>query len=404
MTLRDLALLLALSFSLAACAPEQAPAAAPPPPPPVSVSQPIVRKLVEWDEYVGRLEAVEEVEVRARVSGYLEEVHFKDGGIVEEGDLLFVIDARPFQAALDRELADLQSNEARLSLAEQLVSRSERLLERNATSEEEVDIRRGEVAQATAAVAASQAAVTNAKLDLEFTRVVAPLSGRISENYVDEGNLINGGSALSTLLTTINALDPIHAVFDADEQSYLKYVRLDREEKRQSSRDVRTPVAIETEDEDGFPHRGNIDFVDNRLDRATGTIRARAVFDNPDGALVPGLFVRARLPGSPFTDTLLIPDVAIATSQTDVFVWVIDEQNNAEQRIVTIGGLAYGLRIVRSGLEATDRVVISGLQRVRPGAPVTPQAKAIELTEDPVSDSLNAMLADFLAANNESDG
>ncbi|GJM22058.1 MAG: MexE family multidrug efflux RND transporter periplasmic adaptor subunit [Planctomycetota bacterium] len=349
-----------------------------PPPPEVGVATPLVRKLVEWDAFTGRLEAVSRVEVRARVSGYLEAVHFTDGAMVEQGAPLFSIDPRPFQAELDRRRGELNTALARRDLTRQLLDRTERLLERNAASEEERDQRAGELAQAEATVAAAQGAVTAAELDLEFTSVKAPISGRIGRHLVSAGNLIDGGSSLATLLTTINTLDPIHAYFDADEASYLKYTRLDREGKRPSSRDVANPVFLGLEDEDGFPHLGYMDFVDNRLDSDTGTMRGRAIFDNPDGVLTPGLFARIRLRGSSEYDALLLPDAAIATDQTNRVVWVVGDGDAVQPRVVTLGPMAYGLRVIHSGLGENERVVVSGLQRLRPGATVTPRAEELQ--------------------------
>lgn len=352
------------------------------PPPEVGVATPLQKRLVEWDAFTGRLEAVKSVDVRARVSGYLDAIHFTDGATVEKGALLFTIDPRPFQAELDRRRGELATATARRDLARQLLDRTERLLERDATSEEERDQRAGELAQAEAGVVAAQAAVTAAELDLEFTEVRAPIAGRIGRHLVSTGNLIDGGSSFATLLTTINSLDPIHAYFDADEQAYLKYTRLDREGKRPSSRDVANPVFLGLDDEEGFPHLGYMDFVDNRLDADTGTMRGRAIFDNPDGVLTPGLFARIRLRGGNEYDALLLPDAAIGTDQTNRIAWVVGDDDSVQPRVVQLGPMAYGLRVIREGLAPDDRVVVSGLQRLRPGAPVTPRMEQLEVLED----------------------
>jgi len=380
---RSLHLLLLFSVALLAGCGDEAPGAAPAAsqPPEVGVASPLSKRLVEWDAFTGRLEAVKSVDVRARVSGYLDAIHFDDGARVEEGTLLFSIDPRPFQAELDRRRGELATATARRDLARQLLDRTARLLERNATSEEERDQRAGELAQAEASVVAAQAAVTAAELDLEFTQVRAPIAGRIGRHLVSTGNLIDGGSSFATLLTTINSLDPIHAYFDADERAYLKYTRLDREGKRPSSREVANPVFLGLEDEVGFPHLGYMDFVDNRLDADTGTMRGRAIFDNPDGVLTPGLFARLRLRGGAEYDALLLPDAAVGTDQTQRIVWVVGDDDVVQPRVVELGPMAYGLRVIREGLTASDRVVVSGLQRLRPGTRITPRAEQLQATE-----------------------
>ncbi|MFN8640421.1 MAG: efflux RND transporter periplasmic adaptor subunit [Candidatus Binatia bacterium] len=363
---------LALLLVLAACGGAPPPAAAPPPK--VTVARPVQRNVVEWDEYIGRLEAVESVEVRARVSGYLEAVKFTDGAMVKKGDLLFVIDPRPYLAALRRAEAELSLAKARLDLARSRFERATRLVQRNAISQEEADTRAAEARQAEAAVEAAQAALESARLDVEYADVRAPVSGRVGRTLVTAGNLVNGGTGTQgTLLTTIVALDPLYVYFEADERSYLKYVRLARAGKRPSSRSTRNPVQIAFADEQGFPHLGYTDFVDNRLDEQTGTIAVRAVLANPDHLLSPGLFARVRLVGSGEYPALLIPDQAIGTDQARKFVYVVDADQHARYRPVTIGPMIDGLRVVREGLAADDRVVVSGLQRVKIDAPVDPQ-------------------------------
>jgi len=354
---------------LAACGENPPPPA--PPPPRVAVTHPIARTVTEWDEYTARLEAVDSVEVRARVSGYLETVKFKDGATVKKGDVLFVIDPRPYEAVLRRAEAEVALAKARLDLADKRFDRASKLVARNAISQEEADTRAAEARQATAAVGSAQAALEAARLDVEFTQVHAPVSGRVGRKLVTEGNLINGGSGTQgTLLTTIVSLDPIYVYFEADEQSYLKYARLAREGKRPSSRDQRNPVQVGFADEVGFPHTGYMDFVDNRLDPNTGTMIGRAVIDNPDLAWSPGLFARLRLIGSGDYHALLIPDEAIGTDQSRKFVYVVDDQQLAQYRPVEVGPLVDGLRVVRSGLTEQDRVIVGGVQRARPGQPV----------------------------------
>lgn len=364
--------LLLLALLLAACNRTPPPAAVPPPK--VTVATPVARNIVEWDEYTGRLEAIDSVEVRARVSGYLEAVKFTDGAMVKEGDVLFIIDPRPYAAELRRAEAELALAKARLELAQSRYERASRLVARNAISQEEADTRAAEARQAEASVEAAQAALDAARLNVEYTQVRAPVSGRVSRKLVTEGNLVNGGSGTQgTLLTTIVSLDPIYVYFEADERSYLKYVRLAQEGKRPSSRSTRNPVQIAFADEEGFPHEGYVDFVDNRLDEQTGTIAARAVLANPDLLLSPGLFARVRLVGSAPYDALLIPDEAVGTDQARKFVYVVDDQNIARDRRVILGPMIDGLRVVREGLSGTDRIIVAGMQRAKPDAPVDPQ-------------------------------
>lgn len=362
---------------LAACGGRnEAPA---PPPPSVAVAHPVVQMVVEWDEYTGRLAAIESVEVRPRVGGYLQSVHFADGALVQAGDLLFVIDPRPYEAVLARTRADLALADARLDLARKDLARAEVLLKTRAVSQEEADTRAATVRQAEASTAAQRAAVEAAALDVEFTRVTAPITGRAGRHLVTEGNLIVGGGAgaASTLLTTIVSLDPIYCYFDVDEQAVLKYTRLGQAGKRVTSREVQNPVEIGLADEDDFPHRGWMDFVDNQLDPDTGTLLGRAVVANTDLLLSPGQFVRLRLPGSGTYEAVLIPDEAIGTDQAQRFVWVLDDENRAQYRTITVGPRYESLRIVRAGLTRDDRVVTSGLQRVRPGLVLAPDEEPI---------------------------
>lgn len=367
-----------LCFPLALSACTSTPPPAAPPPSKVTVAKPVVRDVVEWDEYTARLEAVDTVEVRARVSGYLEAVRFVDGGMVKKGDVLFVIDPRPYAAVLNRAEAEIALAKARLELANTRYERAAKLVARNAISQEETDTRAAEARQAEASVQAAKAAFEAARLDVEFTQVHAPVSGRISRKLVTEGNLVNGGSGTQgTLLTTIVSLDPIYVYFDTDEQAFLKYIRLAREGLRPSSRDVHNPVEVGFADEQGFPHRGHMDFVDNRVDPNTGTMTGRAVLPNPDLTLTPGLFARLRLIGSGQYRAMLIPDAAVNTDQAQKFVYVVEADDTAQYRTITIGPLNEGLRIVRSGLTADDRVVISGTQRLRPGGMVVPDEQSL---------------------------
>ena len=347
------------------------------PPPSVAVAHPVVQTVLEWDEYTARLAAIESVEVRPRVNGYLASIHFADGSIVKAGDLLFVIDPRPYEAVLARARADLALAEARLDLAQKDLARAQTLLKSRAISQEEAETRAANLRQTEASTAGARAAVDAAALDVEFTRVTAPLAGRVGRHLVDEGHLVTGGATNATLLTTIVSLDPLDCYFEVDEQAYLKYVRLGLSGKRPSSREVQNPVEIGLADEEDFPHRGWMDFVDNQIDPASGTMQGRAVVPNPDLILSPGLFVRLRLPGSGVYQAVLVPDEAIASDQAQRFVWLVDGENRAQYRKVVLGPLYEGLRIVREGLSGDDRIVVSGLQRVRPGIVVTPEEAPI---------------------------
>jgi len=361
---------------ISGCRTETDPASQPPPPK-VSVAHPIQRDVVEWDEYTGRLQAVESVEVRAQVSGYLHSIEFEDGATVQKGDLLFVIDPRPYEASLNRARAELELAQARAELARRDLARAQQLLKQRTISEEEGEARSAAAQQAVAAVAAAAAAMEAAALNVEFTRVVAPISGRVGRHLVDKGNLVIGGPANATILTTIVALDPIHCYFEADERSYLKYARLAESGVRPSSREARNPVQVGLADEDGFPHHGWMDFVDNQFDASSGTMTGRAVLDNPARLLTPGMFVRLRLVGSGTYPALLVPDEAVGIDQAEKFVWVIDDSDKAQYRRIQTGPLFEGLRIVRNGLAATDRIVVAGIQRVQPGQPVLPEVVPI---------------------------
>ncbi len=341
------------------------------------MSQPLVREVVEWDEYTGRLEAVESVEVRARVSGYLQSVHFTDGAVVKKGALLFVIDPRPYQAELNRAKAAFEQASARYERAQKDFARAQLLVKSRAMSQEEVDTRSADQREAQESVQAARAAIDAAQLNVEFTQVKAPISGRISREFVTVGNLVNGGSADSTLLTRLVSLDPIYCYFDVDERAYLKYSRLWRDGQRSGSREVKIPVSLGLADETGFPHQGTLDFIDNRLDPNTGTMTGRAIFPNPDQALIPGLFARTRLPGSSQYEALLIPDEAIGSDLTQRFAFVVNDQNTVEYRKVTPGPIIDGLRVIRDGLKPQDWVIVNGVQRVRAGVKVDPQQQTI---------------------------
>jgi len=343
-----------------------------PPPPTVTVAQPVVRRITEWDEYTGRFVAKQRVEVRARVSGYLDSVHFTEGQLVESGQLLFVIDQRPFVAQVERARADVARAQTQYKLAQLEFERGQRLEKSRAMSRETLEERRAERDSAQAQVEAAQAVLRTAELDLGFTEVRAPMGGRVSDIRVDVGNVISGGSADSTLLTTIVSLDPIELEIEASESEFMRYTRLDSEGRRKSSRDVQNPVEARLIDEEGWPHKGRMTFVDNELDPVTGTMLGRATFPNPDHVLLPGMFARARLYGEGEHEAVLIPDEAIVADQATKLVMVVKPDNVVEARPVLLGGLYEGLRVVREGLSAADRIVVNGIQRARPGQPVTP--------------------------------
>lgn len=342
------------------------------PPPQVTVAQPLVRKITDWDEYTGRLAAVESVEIRARVSGYLQSVHFHDGALVQRGDLLFVIDPRPYQAALDQARAEATQARVRLDLATRDLDRGQRLIASRVISERDLDVLGREKLEATAALEAAQAAEKAAALNLGFTRIAAPVSGRIGRKLVTVGNLVTGEGKDTTLLTTLVSVDPIHVYFTADERAFLRYTRLAEQGIRPSSRTAANPVRLQLADEEGFPHEGVMDFVDNQVDEATGTMQGRAIFPNPAGDLTPGLFGRIQLLGEGPYEALILPDQAIGTDQTQRLVYVVGEDNVVVARPVTLGRALGALRIIRSGLKPTDRVVINGIQKIRPGATVAP--------------------------------
>ncbi len=339
----------------------------------VTVAHPTVKSLTEWDEFTGRFQAVDDVEVRARVSGYLENVAFEDGQIVKKGDLLFTIDPRPFAAELAAAEADLASANAELQNAKAENERGRRLLERSAVSQEEADRRTRALRQAEAGYAAAKARVDQAALNLEFTEVRAPITGRISDDFVSEGNLIVGGAQGGTLLTTIVSMDPIYFEFTASEADYLKYVRLANNGANAGLQGDANPVFAKLIDESEFSHEGRLSFVDNQLDPSTATMRGRATFDNKDGVLSPGLFGRLKIAGSGEYKAILIPDTAIQTDQNEKFVWVADANDVAQRRTVELGPIVEGGRIVRTGLGPDDRVIVSGTQFVMAGAAVAPQ-------------------------------
>ena len=366
-----IAVLLCSAVFLASCGKSGGPQA--PPAPQVSVAQVLEKRVKDWDEFTGRLQAVETVEIRPRVSGYIDKLAFTEGSLVKRGALLFVIDPRPYQAEYDRAAADLKRNKTALDLGRIELTRVQRLKDSGAVSEEELDQRKSTVAQTEANVAGSQAALESAALNLNFTRVTSPIDGRVSRAEVTRGNLVTGGTNGGTLLTSVVSMDPIYLYFDGDEQSYLRYSQMARNGERPSSRDGGNPVNVGLANEEGFPHPGTMDFVDNQLNPQTGTIRGRAVLQNKDGQFTPGMFARVQLLGSGEYSAILIDDRAVNTDQSQKYVFVLGADNKIEYRKVKLGRVIDGLRVVREGLKAGDVIVVNGAQRVHPGVAVAPE-------------------------------
>ncbi|HKA74820.1 MAG TPA: efflux RND transporter periplasmic adaptor subunit [Xanthobacteraceae bacterium] len=357
---------------LAGCGQGQQPAQAPPAPPAVTVATPTKRTIVDSDEYVGRFVAVDSVEVRARVSGYLDTVHFTDGQVVKQGDLLFTIDRRPFQNTLDQARANLATAKSNLTYTEGDLARGQQLVRDRTIAEQTFEQRAQAKRNAEAAVAANEAAVRQAELDLQFTELRAPVTGRIGDRRVSPGNLVTGGTGTTTLLAMIVSTDPIRFEFTFDEASFLRYERLSKEAQNGGNWSS-TSVMLKLIDEKDFAHRGRMDFVDNVIDRASGTIRGRAQFANADNLFTPGMFARVQVPGSAPYQALLVPDAAIGTEQARKFVLIVGPDGTVSQKYVTLGDIVDELRVIKSGLSADDLVIVNGLMRARPGAKVAPQ-------------------------------
>ena len=368
----------------AACGSQAAPGEDAPPAPEVSVAPVLAREVQQWDDFTGRVSAVETVDLRPRVSGYVQRVAYAEGQLLRKGDALFEIDPRPYRAALDRAEAELARarSEARLAAAQNVRARA--MVEARAISREEYETRAAASAQGDAAVRAAEAAVAAARLDLQFTTVRSPIDGRAGRALVTEGNL---AQADATVLTTVVSQDPVHVYFDADEQTWLRYSRAASGGDRAGTGNA---VRVALAGEDGYPHAGTVDFVDNRIDPATGTIRARAVLRNPDGMFTPGLFARVQLEGGARAPALLIDDKAVLTDQDRKYVYVLGEDSTAQRRDVVLGRMADGLRVVRSGLAPSDRVIVNGLQKVfMPGMPVA--AKPVAMAPAAAGDRVAAM-------------
>lgn len=382
--------LIGVSLLLSAC---DQPAANPdaskkaaPPPAVVTASRPHVEELVEWDEYTARFEAVESVDVRARVSGYLNEVAFKDGQTVKQGDLLYTIDPRPFERAVEQAKAELAQAVTKVENTSLDVERGRPLMERKVLSEKAYDDRANLLREAQAAVKVAEAKLATAELELTFARITAPISGRISRSNVTPGNWVSAGSAAnSTLLTSIVSQDPIFVYFDVSENNYLKYKRLSAGAEGGGPAMPGSTVGIAMPDETGFPHTGKLDFIDNRLDSGTATMRARAVVQNRDLLFSPGMFARVRVPGSALYKAVLLPDASIGTDQANKYVLVVGPDDVVARRVVKLGPLHKSLRIVREGVGPDDWVIVNGMQRARPGQKVNPKREPIKMTAAPAA-------------------
>ena len=375
---------------LAACGSQAEPAA--PPPPAVTVSAPLVGEVVDWDEFPGRFEAPQTVEVRARVGGYIQAVHFQDGDYVRRGQLLFTLDPRQAQAAVASAQAQVGQASAQANLARTEFERAETLFEQGFLSQAAVDLRRANLQSAEAALAAAQSARREAGLGLEFTRVTAPISGRISDRRADAGNLVAGGSSAADVLTTIVSTSPIHFTFDASESILLRYQR--------SARNGRAPLRVRLQDESDFTHVGYLDFTDNAVDAASGVVRLRGVIQNANGFLRPGMYGQVQLAGVAPYRAMLVPDSAIVTDQARRIVYVVNADGTTAAKPVELGPLVDGLRVIRSGLEAGDRVVIDGVQRImQPGQPVTATAGRIQRQEGGADQQVRATAAPASSAS-----
>ncbi len=366
-----------LTLGLTACGEKAAQAPAGSPPPAVSVASPLEKEVVEWDEYTGRFDAMDTVEVRARISGFLNEVKFTDGAIVKKGDLLFVIDPRPFQRVLDRDRAALQGAKVQLEFAERDLERAKPLMANSTISQQVFDQRTQAVRAAEANVLSAEANVRAGELDVEFTQITSPVTGRISRKLVSEGNYLTGGSGSGTLLTTIVSIDPIYFYFDVSETEFLKYERFGSVMMQPSAHVSEVPIELALQGDEGFPYKGRMSFIDNRIDQNTGSLRVRAVFDNPHQLFQPGLFARVRLAGSGKYKAILLPDMAVAADQSNRFVFVVADDGSVATKPVELGPMIDGLRVIRKGVLPSDTVIVNGLQRARSGIKVKPETIVI---------------------------
>jgi RND family efflux transporter MFP subunit len=381
-TARSGAIVLAvcMALDLGGCKPKQ-PAVESPPPPAVTVALPVQQDVIEWDAYTGYLESPQSVNVSARVSGMIVDSPFLEGAVVRKGQLLFVIDERPFKADLDSKLADQERAEAQLAIAVLNFSRLEQAIKSNAVSRQDYDNAKAASEQAKAVLAAARAAVDSSRLNVEWCQVTSPIDGRVSSKIVTVGNLVNGGAGQATVLTTVLSIDPMYCYIDLDERSVLKYQKLAAEKRLANLRTGQLPCVAQLANETGFPHAGTLDFADNRVDMATGTMRARGVLPNPSGQLTPGFYVSVRLHGSGRYRALLVPDIAIGSDQDQRNVLVVNKDDVVEARAVRLGALFGNLRAITSGLDADERVVTNGQMRAHPGTKVAPTE--VPITVDP---------------------
>lgn len=343
----------------------------------VTVSKPLNREVTDWDEYTGHLVSPETANIAARISGIIVAAPFKEGALVKKNDVLFIIDDRPFKADIENKRANVAKDEAQVALAKAQLARSDDLLKKKAISQQEYDTSKATFDQSHAQVAADQAAVDTAQLNLDWTRVTAPISGRVSRMNVTVGNLVNGGAGQATLLTTIVSVDPMYCYVSVPERAFLKYQTYAEHSKGESVREAKIPCFIKLENEKNFPHAGTIDFIDNNVDPATGTIQLRGVIPNSNGALTPGLFAQMRITGSGPYQTLLIPDVAVSAQQNERYLMVVERDDTVAVRNVQLGGLFGSLRSITEGLKPDDRVIVNGLQLVRPGGKAAPKEAPI---------------------------
>lgn len=365
---------LSAALVLAGCGKKEEAAA--PPPPPVTVANPVKKTTTDWDEFTGRFDAVEQVQIRARVTGFVTKVAFTDGAIVKAGDVLYEIDPRQYEAAAEQAQGQLDDARAKVDLAQKELDRATTLIRTQAISENIVDQRSQQLAAARAATLQAEGALKQAQLNVEYTKVVAPIDGRVSRHLVTVGNLVQGSESGATLLTSIVSMSPIYVYFDTDEATYVRNSRLWFEGKRPSSRDTPNPVQITLVGETKPSRSGKMDFLDNRLDAGTGTLRSRAIVDNHDLSILPGQFARVRVIASGAYEALLIPDAAVANDQSRKIVMVVKPDDTVEARPITLGPLDDGLRVIKEGLKPDDRVIVDGLQRARVGAKVTPKMAA----------------------------